>query len=69
MEMQLDHQLTDINGLREQLFSPDSAPSIRWLRARVADRTIPSVKIGRLVYFSPDAVREALAKRTRKASR
>lgn len=66
--MQIDlSKLTDIHGLRGALFAPEHAPSIRWLRSRVKDRTIPSIKIGRLVFFHPDAVRAALEKRSLKA--
>ena len=35
-------------------------PSLRWLREMQAKRLIPFRKIGRLVYFSPEEVRQAL---------
>jgi hypothetical protein len=43
----------------EALFEPDSSPSLRWLRQ--AQRKTPSIKIGHLVRFDVDEVRQALA--------
>jgi hypothetical protein len=55
-----------VNAVRllELLFDEQSRPSLRWLRAQQKARTIPFIKIGRMVFFDPQTVREALAKRT-----
>jgi hypothetical protein len=42
---------------------PSSRPSLRWMREQQAKRTLPYVKCGRLVFFDPAKVRQALAKR------
>lgn len=47
--------------LLSELFAPESRPSLRWLRMQQKRRVIPSVRIGRLVFFDPDAVRRHLA--------
>ncbi|HTQ49626.1 MAG TPA: hypothetical protein VMJ12_02865 [Candidatus Acidoferrales bacterium] len=47
--------------LLEQLFCEDCRPSIRWLRQRVAEHTIPFCRVGRLCFFDPDLVREHFA--------
>lgn len=54
--------------LLEAIFEPESRPSLRWLREQTARRRIPFVKIGKLVFFDPQAVKEALAKRTVEAA-
>jgi hypothetical protein len=46
--------------LLEMLFDDDCRPSLRWLREKQAARKIPFVKIGRLVFFDPPAVKAAL---------
>lgn len=43
--------------------NPKSRPSLRWLREQQARRTLPMVKIGRLVFFDPAKVRQSIAKR------
>lgn len=53
-------KLVDANGLLEVLFDASSRPSVRWLRQMQAQRIIPYVKIGHLVRFDIDEVREAL---------
>jgi len=53
--------LVDAPHLLEQLFpNPECRPSLRWLRTQVAERTIPFVRIGRLVWFNPHLVRSNL---------
>ena len=61
-------KLVDANGLLTCLFpDPTSRPSLRWLRSQQKARTIPSVRLGRLVFFDPEQVNAALEKRTVKA--
>lgn len=43
--------------------NPKSRPSLRWLREQQARRTLPMVKIGRLVFFDPAKVRHSIEKR------
>jgi hypothetical protein len=56
-------QLVDAQGLLEAIFDEASRPTVRWLREQQEKRTIPFVKIGRLVRFDPLQVREALEQR------
>jgi hypothetical protein len=51
-------KLVDAEGLRLALFDP--APSKRWIEYQTARKTIPYIKIGRLVRFDVAAVRAAL---------
>lgn len=53
-------RLVDAHGLLEALFDPDSCPSLRWLRQMQAQRKIPYIKLGHLVRFDIEEVREAL---------
>jgi len=53
-------QLVDGTTLLQILFPPECRPTLRWLRDRQATRTLPFVKIGHLVFFNPDKVREHL---------
>jgi hypothetical protein len=46
-------QYVDAQKLLEILFAPECRPSIRWLREQQAERKIPFVKLGRLVFFDP----------------
>lgn len=46
--------------LLEILFEEGSRPSLRWLRGQQANRAIPFVKIGNLVFFDPVIVRAHL---------
>jgi hypothetical protein len=55
-------QLVDAEKLLERLFSADCRPTLRWLRERQKKKEIPYVKLGRLVFFNPSQVQEALAK-------
>jgi len=56
-------KLVDAKGLLEALFEADSRPSLRWLRQMQAQRKIPYIKLGHLVRFDVEEVREALAER------
>jgi uncharacterized protein YbaR (Trm112 family) len=62
-------QYVDAPKLLETLFAPECRPSLRWLREQQAARKIPSVKIGRLVFFDPAACKAALDARNQKAAR
>lgn len=53
-------KLVDAHGLLEALFDEPSRPSLRWLRQMQAQRKIPYVKIGHLVRFDVEKVRQAL---------
>lgn len=56
-------QFVDAEQLLELLFPPESRPTIRWLRERQKRRDIPFIKLGRLVFFVPAQVQEALVKK------
>lgn len=55
-------RLVNAQTLLEELFEPNSRPSVRWVRQMQAQRRIPFIKIGHLVRFDLNAVREALQK-------
>lgn len=55
-------KLIDANQLLEQLFEEDSRPSLRWLRNQQAKGKIPFYKLGHLVRFDLEEVRESLKK-------
>ncbi len=55
-------KLVDAQGLLIALFDEDSRPSLRWVRQMQAQRRIPYLKIGHLVFFDIDEVRDSLAK-------
>src|SRR5207302_7632683 len=42
-----------VNGQRllDLIFEPESKPSLRWLRYKTTDGTIPHVRIGHLVFY------------------
>lgn len=56
-------QLVDGTRLLETLFPVECRPSQRWLRDRTKSKTIPYVRLGRLVFYNPQDVRDAIAKR------
>ena len=62
-EFTTHNKLVDANGLLEALFEANSRPSVRWVRQMQAQRVIPYLKLGHLVRFDVEAVREALAER------
>ena len=64
-ELKTQNQLVDAHKLLEVLFDESSRPSLRWLRQQQLRRTIPFVKLGRLVFFNPEAVRTALNSKAR----
>lgn len=57
--IELPSHYVDAPKLLEILFDEDCRPSLRWLREQQAARKIPFVKIGRLVFFDPAAVKAA----------
>ncbi len=59
----IEVKLVGAEKLLEMLWDESARPSLRWLRDRQKDKTIPSVKLGRRVWFSPPQVRHALETR------
>ena len=59
--LKITGKLVDAKQLLETLFTPDSRPSLRWLRDQTVNQTIPFVRIGRLIFFDVEVVREHLA--------
>ena len=57
-------QLVDGPTLLEIVFKPECRPTLRWLRDQQKRRTIPFLKIGRLVFFDPENVREHFAEKS-----
>ncbi len=56
--------LVNAKSLLQNLFEDEnSRPSLRWLRDRQRDRSIPYVKCGRMVFFDLEAVNRALEQR------
>jgi len=56
-------KLVDVRGLLEGLFPPECRPTPRWVRDQQKRGTIPYVRLGRLIFFDIDQVREAIARR------
>jgi hypothetical protein len=54
------NRLVSGERLLQLLFDDASRPSPSWLRDQRARRAIPFLKVGQLVMFDPDRVREAL---------
>lgn len=57
---QHEPRLFNAEGLLEALFDEQSRPSLRWLRQMQAQRVIPYYKLGHLVRFNVQEVKEAL---------
>jgi hypothetical protein len=55
-------KLVDALTLLKELFKPSCRPSIRWLREQQRQGGIPSMKVGRLVFFDVQAVCAAMAR-------
>ena len=53
-------QLVDAEGLLAELFDEKSRPSLRWLEEQRRRRSIPYVKIGALVRFDVEKVRQRI---------
>jgi hypothetical protein len=56
-------RLVNAGRLLLELFEEECRPSIRWLREQQKRKVIPYIKVGHLVFFDTDDVREALSKR------
>jgi len=51
-------QFVDGPTLLKLLFPPECRPTKRWLHDQMDSKRIPFIKIGRLVFFDPEQVRE-----------
>lgn len=60
---ELEGHLVDAEGLRTELFKPGCEPSLAWVRRQTRVRAIPSIRVGRLIFYNPAAVREKLARK------
>jgi hypothetical protein len=58
-----NEKLVDVHGLLEELFPPECRPTPRWVRDQQKHKTIPFVRLGRLIFFDVNQVREAIARR------
>jgi len=56
----LTSQLVDAKGLLAALFAEESRPSLRWLEDQRRARRIPYIKLGRLVRFDVEKVRQRI---------
>jgi hypothetical protein len=56
-------RLVDAQGLLNELFEAESRPSLEWLRRRTRAKAIPSIRVGRLIFYDPPIVREKLARK------
>jgi hypothetical protein len=54
-------QMVDAKTLLELLWQTDSRPCLRWLRKQQNQRSIPSIRRGRRVWFIPREVLKALS--------
>lgn len=62
--MKIDtEKLVSAEKLLETLFEPDCRPSLRTVRRWQRARVIPYVKIGSLVFFDLEKVRESLSRK------
>ena len=62
-------KLVNAKTLLELIWDERSRPSMRSLRTWTTQRIVPSVRCGGLIYYDPEAVRVALARRTVKSER
>jgi hypothetical protein len=61
IELAVKGKLVNAEELLDEIFAPDCRPSLRWLRSQTKAKSIPHVRIGRLVFFDVEMVRAALA--------
>lgn len=54
-----DERLVTAEELLQLAWTPKARPSIQWLRMHTG-HSIPVVRVGRLCFYSPSAVRKAL---------
>ena len=57
-------KLLNANALLETLFDEKCRPSMRSLRTWTANRIIPCVRLGGLIFYDPEQVKAALVRRT-----
>jgi hypothetical protein len=62
-EQSLADKLVNVDGLIEALFAPENKPAARTVWNWVREGQVPSIHIGRSVFFDPAAVRAAFEKR------
>jgi len=62
-EITLRGKLVSADQLLDLLFDEGCRPSMRWLRTQTKSKSIPFVRIGHLVFFDEDMVRDALIAR------
>ena len=62
-EVKITGKLVNAEQLLEALFTPESRPSLRWLRSQTKAKAIPYVRMGHFVLFDLELVRTALANR------
>ena len=60
------NRLVDASQLLEILFEENSRPCVRWLREQTRARSIPYLKIGRLIFFDPVNVKAHLDAKAQK---
>jgi hypothetical protein len=60
-ELKITQKLVNADQLLEALFTPEARPSKRWIREQTNRRSIPFVRIGRLIFFDVELVRAHLA--------
>jgi hypothetical protein len=56
----IESKLVDGKTLLENMFAKNCRPCLRWLRNQQRVGKIPYTKIGRLVFYDPEKVRQAL---------
>jgi hypothetical protein len=56
-------QLVNGDMLLKILFPTNCRPTLRWLRDQQKERRVPFRKVGHLVFFDPDEVRESWRQR------
>jgi hypothetical protein len=59
-EVMVKGKLVGAEQMLDQIFAPDSRPSLRWLRTQTKAKAIPHIRIGHLVFFDVEMVRAAL---------
>ena len=52
--------LVNAQEILSLVWSEQSRPSLRWLRTATKNRAVPCVRVGRLVFYDPEAVTKAL---------
>jgi hypothetical protein len=60
-ELKITGKLVNADQLLDALFTPEARPSKRWIREQTTSRSIPFVRIGRLIFFDVEVVRAHLA--------